>query len=110
VQVVLASHATAGVDVTVVAEVDKVFVPVVNVVEVAVMFHPDPEPVASPMSRPWFDVTVWSNPFRVAENVTFPGADTKASDPPVSVAVAVEADAADAGSNTNVAIATPRIA
>ncbi len=46
-QVELASHAVVGADCTVVAVVDSVTLPVVNVVDVAVMFHPAPEPVPS---------------------------------------------------------------
>lgn len=91
------SQATVGVAVTVVADVESVCVPVVKVVEVAVRFQPVPEPVASPTSSPWFDVTVWSAPFKVAEKVMLPGADTNARDPAVSVAVAVEAKAPVAG-------------
>jgi hypothetical protein len=102
VHVVLASHATVGVDVTVVAAVDSDRVPVVNVVDVAVMFQPEPEPVPSLTSRPWLDVTTWSDPFNVAEKLTLLGADTNAREPPVSVAVAVEANAPVVGNTTSV--------
>jgi hypothetical protein len=93
VHVTLASHATPGVDVTVVAAVESVCPPDVKVVDVAVMFQPAPDPVASPTSKPWFEVTVWSVPFSVAENEMLPGVLTNASDPALSVAVAVAADA-----------------
>jgi hypothetical protein len=108
VQVVLASQATVGVEVMVVADVESVCPADVNVVEVAVMFQPAPDPVPSPTSKPWFEVTVWSEPFKVAENVMFPGADTNASEPAVSVAVAVDAKAAE-GSTSAAIITVPAI-
>jgi hypothetical protein len=92
-----ASHATDGVEETVVAEVESVCEPLVKVVEVAVRFQPVPDPVASLTSKPCEEVTDWSAPFNVAEKVLFPGADTNASEPAVRVAVAVDARAPVAG-------------
>ena len=93
------SHATVGVEVIDVDVVESVTLPVVNVVEVALMLQPAPDPVASPTSSAWFAVTVWLSPFSVAVKVTFGGALTKASEPPVTVAVAVAAPAGAAGSS-----------
>src|SRR3954451_2236558 len=82
---------------TVVALVGSVLPPpVAKVVEVAVTFQPAPEPVPSPMSRPWVAVVVRSVPLRATENVTSGGGATKASEPAGSVAVAVAAPAAGA--------------
>jgi len=96
------SHATVGVDVMVVEVVDNrigVPPPVENVVDVAVMSQPAPEPVASLTSSAWLAVTVWLSPLSVALNVTLGGALTNASEPPVIVAVAVVAPAGAAGTN-----------
>src|SRR5690242_521754 len=108
VQVAPASHASDGADVSEVADVDSSLgdpPPVLNVVDVAVTFQPVPEPVASPMSSACADVTVWSSPFSVAENVTFGGVETKPRDPAEMVAVPVAALAAT-GSATAIAAAT----
>src|SRR5258708_109340 len=72
-----------------VAEVDRVWTGavVVKVVEVAVMFQPEPEPEASLTSNDCALVTLWSVPLRVAEKLTVLGEDTKASLPAVMVAV-----------------------
>jgi len=77
--------------VTVVAAVDSDFVPVVKVVEVAVMFQPAPDPVASETSSAWAEVGSWLRPLRVAEKLTAGGRDTNPSEPAVNVAVAVVA-------------------
>src|SRR6266516_4661462 len=95
------SQASVGVAPTVVAEFDSVVgdpPPVVKVVEVAVTFQPAPEPLASPMSRAWVVVTLWSTPARVAVKLTAGGAETKPSEPAEIVAVAevAPAGAADA--------------
>src|SRR5271169_2418393 len=45
------SQATVGAPLSVVADVDRVLVPAVNVVEVDVTFQPVPDPVASLTSR-----------------------------------------------------------
>jgi hypothetical protein len=55
-----ASHASVGAELTVVVVVASVCVPFVNVVDVAVMFQPAPEPVASPTSIAWLLETVMS--------------------------------------------------
>jgi hypothetical protein len=105
VHVALASHASAGAEVTVVAEVESVCgdpPPVVNVVDVAVMFQPVPEPDASPTSSACVAFTVWSRPFSVAEKLTFGGVDTKPSEPAAIVAVPV--DATDGTANTAAAV------
>src|SRR5579864_8539302 len=91
-----ASHATVGPDWTVVAVVARVTLPVVNVVDVAVMFHPAPDPVASPMSRAWVAVGVWSLPLSVSLNVTLGAALTNPSVPADTVTVALVAPAGGA--------------
>src|SRR3954451_6039517 len=97
VHVTEASQAMLGALCTVVAVAGSVLAPaVVNVVDVAVMFQPVPDPVPSPMSIACVWVVVWSAPFSAAENVMFGGAETKASEPAVSVAVAVAAPAVGA--------------
>jgi len=71
-----------------------VWAPDVNVVDVAVTFHPAPEPVASPTSKASGAVTVWLVPFRVvAGNVTVPAGVLlmNARLPPVNVTDAVVA-------------------
>jgi hypothetical protein len=91
------SQASLGALVIVVADVDNVLgvpPPVENVVDVAVMFHPAPDPVASPTSRACVVVTDWSAPFNVALKLTAGGADTNAKEPADIVAVA---DVAPAG-------------
>jgi hypothetical protein len=56
---------------TVVAVVGSVWVSEVNVVEVAVTFQPEPDPVASPTSNASVAVIVWLAAFRVvAGNVS----------------------------------------
>src|SRR5437764_12261696 len=94
VQVTLASQAMVGADPTVEAPVDNVWLPAVNVVDVAVTFHPAPAPVASPTSNGCAAVNVWFDPLSVPLNVTLPGALTKPRLPAVSVAVADVAPAA----------------
>ena len=73
------SHVGAeGAVAIVVAVVGSVLVPVVNVVDVPVMFHPEPDPVASPTSNACEAVAVRLVPFSVVPgNVTFAGALTK---------------------------------
>ena len=93
VHVALASQESVGAAVTVVAAVERVWAPAVNVVEVAVMFHPVPDPVASPTSRAWVVVGVWSRPFNVADQLTFGGVETNARLPALIVAVPVVAAA-----------------
>jgi hypothetical protein len=77
----------------------------VNVVEVAVMFQPVPEPVASLTSSAWLLVGVWSRPFSVAENATAGGV-AKESEPAVKVAVADVAPAGAAELSSNIVDAT----
>src|SRR5262245_2006707 len=96
VHVTLESHATVGALCTVVADVDRSFgepPPVLNVVDVAVMFQPVPEPVASPTSNVCDELTVWSVPFSVAAKLIVDGLDTKAKLPAVIEAEAVTAPA-----------------
>jgi hypothetical protein len=50
---------------TVVEVVGSVWPPEVNVVDVAVTFQPEPDPVASPMSNSSVEVTFWFVPFNV---------------------------------------------
>jgi hypothetical protein len=45
--------------------VGSVWLPEVNVVDVAVTFQPEPDPVASPMSKSSVEVTFWFVPFKV---------------------------------------------
>ena len=59
------SHAAVGADWIVVAVVGSVWVVEVNVVEVAVTFQPEPDPVASPMSNASGAVIVWLVPLSV---------------------------------------------
>ena len=92
------SQVTVGADGTVTADVESVWgvpPPVVNGVEVAVTFQPAPEPVASPTSKDWVVVAVWSRPFRVILNPAVLGELTNARLAPLTVAVA---DVAPAGS------------
>src|SRR5947209_7102992 len=98
VHVTLESQPTLGPDWIVVALVDSVCPPAQheNVVDVAVISQPVPEPVASPMSSPCVVVGVWFAPLRVADQLTAGGVDTNASDPAESVAVAEVAPAEDA--------------
>jgi hypothetical protein len=97
VHVELASHTSVGADETVVAELESECEPVVKGVEVAVMFQPAPDPVASPTSNGCVDDSVASWPESVPENVTGPGVlEVKPIEPAASVAVAVVADAATA--------------
>lgn len=106
VQVEFVSHATDGLDAIVVAVVGRLFVPDVNVVEVAVRFQPFPDPVASPTSIAWLAVIVWFNPVSAVDgNVTFGTALTNPSEPAVKAAVAVVASAA-AGTAHSAAVAT----
>ena len=91
------SHVGAdGAVAIVVADVGSVFDPDVNVVEVAVMFQPALDPVASPTSIGCVAVTVWLTPVRAVDgNVTLGGVPTKPSEPAVSVALAVVAPAVE---------------
>ena len=59
------SHAAVGADWIVVAVVGNVWVVEVNVVEVAVTFQPEPDPVASPISTVSGAVIDWLVPFSV---------------------------------------------
>ena len=61
---------------------------VVNVVDVAVMFQPAPDPVASPTSKVCVAVATTSLPVRLTLNPVLAGAATKPSVPPAIVAVA----------------------
>ena len=87
------SHESVGAPLSVVADVERLCVPVVNVVDVAVTFQPVPDPVASLTSIASLLVTVWSRPFRVAEKLTFGGLDANAKLPALIVAVPVVAAA-----------------
>src|SRR5947209_17309658 len=72
----------------------SVLLPEVNSVDVAVMFHPAPEPVASAMSSGCVAWRFLFWPFSVADgNVTLPGVLANPSDPAVKVAEAVVAPA-----------------
>jgi hypothetical protein len=60
-----ASQLAVGALCTVVAVVGSVWLPEVKVVEVAVTFQPEPDPVASPMSNASVEVIDWLVPFSV---------------------------------------------
>src|SRR5579862_441198 len=101
-----ASQAVPGADCTVVALVASVGPPpVAKVVEVAVMLHPAPDPVASLTSRAWLAVTVWLVPLRVSVKVTLGGGVTKARAPAEMFAVAVAAPAGAPPASTPAAAA-----
>jgi hypothetical protein len=59
------SQVAVGADATVVEVVGSVWAPEVKVVEVAVTFQPEPDPVASPMSNASVEVIVWLVPLSV---------------------------------------------
>src|SRR5580693_6557641 len=110
VQVTFVSHAgAAGAEPTVVAPAGKVLpLVVLNRVEVAVMFQPAPEPVASAMSSGCWKLMALSWPFSaVAGKVTVPGVVANPSEPAVSVSDAVVAPAGAATSNRLVIAAAP---
>jgi hypothetical protein len=99
------SQATVGADTTVTAGSGSVLPPAVaNVVEVAVMFHPAPEPVWSLTANACELVVVWSTPVSVALNATVLGCVIE-SVPPVMAAVPFVASAAP-GSAMRLAAAT----
>jgi two-component system, cell cycle sensor histidine kinase and response regulator CckA len=111
VHVAPASQVSDGAELSEVAVVESSFgdpPPVLNVVDVAVTFQPAPDPVASPMSIACAEVTVWSSPFNVAENVTFGGVETKPSEPAEMVAVPVAAIAATGSAAASAAAASAR--
>ncbi|MBV8951373.1 MAG: hypothetical protein JOZ99_10890 [Actinobacteria bacterium] len=110
VQLEPVSHASVGEAATVVALLESVFgvpPPVEKIVEVAVMFQPAPDPVASPTSRAWVAPAVWSTPPRVALNETAGGADTNPRDPAEIVAVAELAPAGAVDAMTPPAATAP---
>src|SRR5439155_16108971 len=59
----------------------------VKVVDVAVMFQPRPDPVASATSKDWAVVTAWSSPFNATANPELAGLVTNARLPALIVAV-----------------------
>jgi hypothetical protein len=82
---------------TVAALVESVWLPEVNVVEVAVMFQPAPEPVASPTSNGCVVDNSWSAPVNVPAKLTLAGVLLMNPNVPADkVAVAVVAEALDA--------------
>jgi len=105
----LASQLAVGADATVVAVVGSVWLPDVNVVEVAVTFQPEPEPVASPMSNASVEVIVWFVPFNVVVGNVIVAAGVllmNARLPALSVTDAVVAPCEAAGSAASPVMAT----
>lgn len=74
VQVVFAAQLWLGAAGMVTAEVDSDRLPVVNVVDVAVIFQPVPDPVASVTVKACVLSVVWSTPDNVALKATDVGA------------------------------------
>jgi hypothetical protein len=102
------SQLAVGAAATVVAVVGSVLAPEVKVVEVAVTFQPEPDPVASPMSKASVAVMFWLVPFSVVAGKVTVDAGVlliNARLPAVSVTDAVVAPCETAGNATNPALA-----